>query len=106
MDYTYLQNLAESVEIPAGGIISKTIAMDDHLRVIVFGFDTGEELSEHTASVPAVIQIAKGDATMTLGDDTFEASAGAWAHMPANLKHSIVAKTPVVMLLIMAKGRS
>ena len=106
MDYTYLQNLAESVEIPTGGIISKTVSMDDHMRVIAFGFDTGEELTEHTASVPAIIQIVKGEAELTLGEDSFSASAGAWAHMPANLKHGIVAKTPVVMLLIMAKGRA
>jgi quercetin dioxygenase-like cupin family protein len=76
------------------------------MRVILFGFDTGEELSEHTASVPAVLQIVKGEVELTLGEDTFPASAGAWAHMPANLKHGIIAKTPVVMLLIMAKGRS
>lgn len=106
MNYTYLKDLAESVEIPTGGIISKTIVMDEQMRAIVFGFDAGEELSEHTASVPAVIQIVRGEATITLGEDAFDASAGAWAHMPANMKHSILAKTPVVMLLVMAKGHA
>jgi hypothetical protein len=32
-----------------------------------------------------------------------EAQAGTWVHTPANLKHSIEARTPVVMLLVMLK---
>ena len=38
-----------------------------------------------------------------LGDDTLEASPGTWVHMSAGLKHSIQAKTPVVMLLLLLK---
>lgn len=45
----------------------------------------------------------KGEATVGLGDDMQEGQAGTWVHMPANLKHSIKAKTPVVMLLILLK---
>jgi hypothetical protein len=29
--------------------------------------------------------------------------AGTWVHMPANLKHSIEARTPVVMLRVLLK---
>ncbi|MCO6455953.1 MAG: hypothetical protein J5I93_11700 [Pirellulaceae bacterium] len=45
----------------------------------------------------------KGEASVGLGDDVQEARAGTWVHMPANLKHSIWAKTPVVMLLVLLK---
>jgi quercetin dioxygenase-like cupin family protein len=45
----------------------------------------------------------KGEAAVGLGDDTEEAQPGTWVHMPANLKHSIKAKTPVVMLLVLSK---
>ena len=70
---------------------------------MVFGFAQGEELSEHTASKPAVLYFVKGEATVDLGDDVQEAQAGTWVHMPASLKHSIKAKTPVVMLLVLLK---
>jgi quercetin dioxygenase-like cupin family protein len=69
----------------------------------LFGFGQGEELSEHTASMPAVLQILQGEATVTLGDDHYEAKPATWVHMPAGLKHSIQAKTPVVMLLLLLK---
>ena len=40
---------------------------------------------------------------MTLGDDTHEAKPGTWVHMPTGQRHSIQAKTPVVMLLLLMK---
>ena len=43
----------------------------------------------------------KGEASMGLGDDMQAAQAGSWVHMPAGLKHSIKARTPVVMLLVL-----
>ena len=46
---------------------------------------------------------AKGEATVGLGDDLQEAQAATWIHMPAGLKHSIKAKSPVVMLLVLLK---
>ena len=45
----------------------------------------------------------KGEATLTLGDDTLEAKLSTWVHMPKGLRHSIQAKTPVVMLLLLLK---
>jgi quercetin dioxygenase-like cupin family protein len=58
-------------------------------------------LTEHTASNPAILQIIRGEATLALGDDTLEAQAGAWTHMPAGLRHAVKARTPVVMLLLL-----
>ena len=45
----------------------------------------------------------KGEATVGLGDDMQEAHAGTWVRMPAGLKHSIKAKAPVVMVLVLLK---
>lgn len=102
MDYTYIKELAANVKIPDNGIISTTVSADDKFKVMLFGFDTGQELSEHTASVPALIQIISGNADLMLGDDPKPGPAGSWAHMKANLPHSVLAKEPTVMLLIMA----
>lgn len=101
--FLYFESLAQSVTVSPESIVSRTLRADDQIKSIVFGFDLGQELSEHTASVPAIIHILQGEATLTLGGETREATAGAWAYMEANLPHSIVAKTPVVMLLTMLK---
>ena len=101
--YTHILDLAKEAEPPADGIFSRTIFQDDQLKAVVFGFGQGQELSEHTAAKPAMLFFVKGVAALGLGDDVQEAKAGTWVHMPAGLKHSIKATTPVVMLLVLLK---
>jgi quercetin dioxygenase-like cupin family protein len=103
-NYTYIADLAKLQEIPADGTLSRTIYQDEYIKAVLFAFDAGQELSEHTASMPAIIHIVQGEARLTLGNDSMEAGAGAWAHMPPQLPHSLYAKTPVVMLLLLIKA--
>jgi mannose-6-phosphate isomerase-like protein (cupin superfamily) len=46
----------------------------------------------------------QGEAQVTLGTDRIDARPNTWVHMPAHLPHSIHAKTPVIMLLLLLKG--
>ena len=104
MDYKYIDDIVGSIEIPEDGTLSRTVYADKRVKAVIFGFDTGQELSEHTASMPAIIHILKGEAQITLGGDEHSAKAGTWVHMPANLNHSIHANTPTIMLLLMLKN--
>ena len=103
MNYIHILDLAKEAEPPADGILSRTIYQDDRLKAVVFGFGLGQELSEHTASKPAILLFVKGEATVGLGDDMKDAGTGTFVHMPPALKHSIKAKTPAVMLLVLLK---
>jgi quercetin dioxygenase-like cupin family protein len=105
--YTYIGNLVEMIlDIPVDGIISRTVHNDDRINVTVFGFAAGQELTEHTASKPAVLHFLQGQARLTLGADTLDAKAGTWVHMPAHLPHSVHAQTPTIMLLLLLKGEA
>jgi quercetin dioxygenase-like cupin family protein len=86
-------------EISPETIISRKVFSSEGAKVTLFGFAPGEELTEHTASAPAVLHFLAGEAALTLGDDEKTAVAGSWAYMPAHLPHSILAKTAVTMLL-------
>jgi quercetin dioxygenase-like cupin family protein len=101
--YTHFSDLAKEVRPPDKGILSRTPFSDDQLKAVLFGFAQGEDLSEHTASMPAVLHFLEGEARLTLGDDDVEAQPGTWVHMPKGLRDSIQAKTPVVMLLLLLK---
>jgi quercetin dioxygenase-like cupin family protein len=101
--YTHILDLVKVAEPPADGILSRTVFQDDGVKAVVFGFGQGQELSEHTAAKPAMLFFVKGQATVGLGDDVQDAQPGTWVHMPAGLKHSIKANTPVVMLLVLLK---
>ena len=102
--YTHINDLAKEAQPPEKGILSRTLYNDETVEAVIFGFAQGEELSEHTASILAVLHFLQGEATLTLGDDTLEARPGTWVHMPTSQHHSIQAKTPVVMLLLLLKS--
>ena len=105
MDYIYIESLADGIEeIADGSILSRTIHDDEQVRAVAFSFAPGEELSKHTSTHAAVLQFLQGEADVTVGGDAVEARAGTFIHMVPNLPHSIHARTPVVMLLLMFKS--
>ncbi|MFV9503318.1 MAG: cupin domain-containing protein [Oscillochloridaceae bacterium umkhey_bin13] len=101
---TSFDDLVAQVTIPEDGTISRTIFQDDQVKVVLFGFAAGQELSEHTASTAAILHIVQGHATVGLDIELLEAGPNAWIHMPPRMPHSIKARTPVVMLLILLKA--
>lgn len=102
-EYTLYPSLEDEVQIPENGILSRTLYSGDHVKVVIFGFAPGQELSAHTAPMAASLYFVRGEATLTLGDAVHEVKAGAFVHMPPELQHGISARTPVVMLLTMFK---
>jgi quercetin dioxygenase-like cupin family protein len=105
MDFKYIADLASEIgEIPPDGILSRTLYKDEKTRLVVFGFAPGQELSEHTAAVPAVLFFVSGEAELTLGTESKPAGPGTWVHMAPHLPHSIAAKTPLVMALVLIEA--
>jgi quercetin dioxygenase-like cupin family protein len=103
--YTFIQDLRSAAsDVPPDSILSRTVYADDLVKVTAFTFAAGQELSEHTASRPAILHFLEGEALVTLGQDEKRATTGTWIHMTANLVHSIRAETPVSLLLLLLKG--
>ena len=99
--YEVIESLVKSIEIPSDGTLSRTLHHDDQVKIVLFAFAGGQELSQHTASVPAVIEIVQGDVRVTLDGEEKEMSGGSWIYMEANLSHAVYARTDAVMLLTM-----
>ena len=104
--FVFFDNLSALVtDAPQDSIVSRTIRKDDRVNVVLFAFAQGQQLSEHTAGVPAIIHILSGEAEVVLGGETRDARTGTWIHMQARLPHSILAKTSLTMLLIMLQDQ-
>jgi quercetin dioxygenase-like cupin family protein len=101
--HTFIENIQTEVPIPESGILSRTLFNDASLKVVAFGFSSGQELSAHTAPMAAVLYFMKGEAELILGVEKKHVRAGAFVHMPPQTPHGILAKTPVAMLLLMLK---
>jgi quercetin dioxygenase-like cupin family protein len=102
--FTVLPDLLDEVEIPKNGTLSRVVFNADGLRVVLFAFDAGEQLTDHSATVPAVVQVIKGRLEMTLGDEKVKIDPGSWVHMDAHLVHALVALEPSIVILTLQRS--
>lgn len=99
-----LDDLITSVQTES--IVSRVFCKVDYLRGTLFGFDAGQELTEHTSAFPAVLHILEGEAEVTLGEDHHSLRAGSWVYMPPHLPHSIYAQSRLKLLLLLLGGQT
>lgn len=97
--HTFFASLTAEAPLPARGIHSQTLSEEAGVELVLFAFAAGERLSEHTSARPAIINILSGECDLTAGDDAWVAGPGAWLRMAADTKHSVVARSPLVMAL-------
>ncbi|MBI5082492.1 MAG: cupin, partial [Chloroflexi bacterium] len=55
--YTLFNLPSQLPTVESDSIVSRTIYNDDQVKAVLFTFAAGQELSEHTASMPAIIHI-------------------------------------------------
>jgi quercetin dioxygenase-like cupin family protein len=94
-------DLAAMAQVAEGGIVSKSVVENDHHKIILFTLAPGQELSEHTASVPAVIHVLSGRGRVVLGGVEHEAGSGKLYYMPAEYRHAVQADEELTFLLTM-----
>jgi len=106
-DFAIVPNVEALIaSITPDSIVSRTVYQGGGLRIILFGFAPGQELSEHTSSKEAVLHFLSGEAAVTLGKaaeggETTAAQAGTLIRMRPHLPHTVVAQTDTLMLLTM-----
>ena len=92
-------SLPGETQFAANGIVSRTLLNTSTARVILFGFAPGQELTEHTSTRRALIQILSGQCEFRLAGTAHTLRAGDLLHMPPNLPHAVKATEPFSMLL-------
>ena len=98
-----IRQLADEIQPPESGKQNVVLTDDDNTKVVLFAFAAGDGLKEHVAPLPAIIQIIKGEAELTVGEEAVAGKPGTWIQMAAKTPHSIKAQTPLVMLLTLLK---
>lgn len=72
---------------------------------MLFAFDAGQVLTEHTTAVPVIIQVLSGHLTVTADGRTVDLVPGGTVHLGTRLPHSEEALEPTKMQLIMLDAR-
>ena len=96
-------SLAQETQFAPNGIVSRTLLRTPTLRVVLFGFSEGQELTEHTSTQHALIEILSGECEFSLAGKPHNLKAGDFLNMPPNLAHAVRATKPFSMLLTLLK---
>ena len=91
--------LLEPAPTVASGIVSRAVLTTPALRLTLFHFAAGQELSEHTSKSRAIVQILTGACRFTVNGTVHELKAGDLLAMPPHAPHALVATEPFSMLL-------
>ena len=96
-------SLAKETQFAGNGIVSRTLLRAPNVRVVLFGFAEGQELTEHTSTQRAVIEILSGECEFSLAGKPHALKAGDFLHMPPDLPHAVKATKQCSMLLTLIK---
>src|SRR3954466_14638077 len=98
-DVEKIVSLAEETRYAPNGIVSRTVLRTPGSRTVLFGFAEGQELTEHTSTQHALVQILSGECEFSLAGKAHFLKADDALYMPPNLPHAVKATTQFSMLL-------
>lgn len=85
-----------------GGRPGATAVIDNEsTKVVAFEFAEGDELKEHAARHPVLIQVVRGRVSFELPDRTVELAPGALLHLTPMLRHAVRALEPTTLTVTM-----
>ena len=96
-------SLGTETRFAPNGIVSRTILRTPNSRVVLFGFAEGQELTEHTSTQHATVQVISGECEFLLAGKAHQLKAGDFLYMPPNLPHALRATSQFSMLLTLTK---
>jgi quercetin dioxygenase-like cupin family protein len=91
--------LTAAAQNVAHGIVSQAVLTAPGLRVSLFRFAAGQELSEHTTPARALVQVLAGVCELTFPDRKQRMAAGDLLHMPPKLPHAVRAIEELTILI-------
>jgi quercetin dioxygenase-like cupin family protein len=96
-------SLPQETQYAPNGIVSRTLLRTASARVVLFGFSEGQELTEHTSTQRALIQVLSGECEFSLAGQPHLLKAGDFLHMQPNVAHAVKATRQFSMLLTLFK---
>jgi hypothetical protein len=61
--------LDRETQFAPNGIVSRTLLKTGYSRIVLFGFDAGQELTEHTSTQHALVQVLSGECDFSLAGE-------------------------------------
>lgn len=101
VDMTHLTELASLIEVQPHATVSRTALKAEGANVVLFSFDADEELREHTAAVPVLLQTLAGALRITADGRTVDLFPGDLLHLRTRVPHAVEALAPSKLALFL-----
>jgi quercetin dioxygenase-like cupin family protein len=101
----HITDLATLIEVAPESTVSRTVLRAEGTRVVLFAFDAGQELTEHTAAVPVLLHVLDGRLQVGAEGQHVELAPGGLVHIGARVPHEVLALEPTRMVLTMLDPR-
>ena len=92
--------LRDQVAYQSGQVVSRTLAQNEHVRVTLFSFDKGEEISTHESGGDAMVTCLDGVGRITIDGVEHILHEGESIVMPARHPHAVYGQEQFKMLLV------
>lgn len=97
----FIPDVRKLIKVQDEATVSRTIMQQQGGNVVLFSFDAGQELSEHTAAMPVFVQTISGHLEVTGSGETVDLLPGGLVYFPTRLPHAVKAVEPSIMMLTM-----
>jgi quercetin dioxygenase-like cupin family protein len=93
---------AETRFVP-DAIVSRTLLRTENTLVVLFAFAEGQELTEHTSTQHALVEILSGECEFELAGKAHALKAGDFVYLPPDHPHAVRATKQFSMLLTLSR---
>lgn len=95
-------NLQDKIQYSDNGILSSVIWKDNICQYTLFCLAEGTDISEHTSSRNATVQVLEGQGILTLNGEEIRLEPGVFIFMTANAPHRLKAESNLAFLLTLS----
>ncbi len=94
--------LHDVIDYPKAGVLSKVLFKDKCCQYTLFCLAGGTEISEHSSTRNATINVIEGRGILTLNGSDISLTPGIFVFMPANAPHALKAEENLAFLLTLS----
>jgi nitric oxide dioxygenase len=94
--------LHDKIEYAETGVLSKVLLKLPYCHYTLFCLAAGTDISEHTSTRNAVVQVLEGQGILTLNGEEIDLTPGVFVFMPANAPHALKAAENLAFLLTLS----
>jgi quercetin dioxygenase-like cupin family protein len=96
-------DLATELPITPSATTSRVVVANDAMRVVVFAFDAGEQLTEHTSTKAVAVQVLRGALRFEVAGASHDLVAGDLVYLAPNERHALEAVEASLVSLVMVE---